>query len=266
MIEITQSQIARSVDVLKSGPMPAKVFAEKMWPGRHKNPGTASRAGHAILHRLGTFGYVEKTGDMWFLRSFSGSTTGQPWVEPMVGPTVTPTVGPLVGPPAGPSVQPPAALTVTPPAESTDELLARQRLGQLVGMADSDVAGVTHDGVFGDVRIRGRFVDDCLTEACAFAVLRGRPLNVYPLTGSMLVALTPIEGGRALHIRWRQSGLPPEPPFRGGTGWLLLNDGIAAAPGFWRPVGADRRWIEEPCLERIQRQRAEAGLGPAVQR
>ena len=172
--------------------------------------------------------------------------------------------------PAGFPTQPIAVLPTQPTTgslgASPDEQTERLRLGQLVGMADSDVAGVTHDGVFGDVRIRGRFVDDCLTEACAFAVLRGRPLNVYPLTGSMLVALTPIEGGRALYIRWRQSGLPPEPPFRGGTGWLLLNDGIAAAPGFWRPVGADRRWIEEPCLERIQRQRAEAGLGPAVGR
>jgi hypothetical protein len=267
MIEITQSQIARSVDVLKNGPMVAKVFAEKMWPGRHKDPGKASKAGHAILHRLGTFGYVEKTGDMWFLRSSSGSTLGATWAVPMVGPTVQPLAGPMVGPPAEPSVQPSVVSPVAPPVESPDEQLARQRLVQLVQLADGLVPSVTHDVALGNLRIRDLLVDACVEEACAFAVLRGRSLNVYLPVGPMLVALQPAEGARALYVRWRQSGLAPEPPYRGGACWFLMDDGICAAPGSWKPQGAGRDWrmLEEPFLERVARQRAAAGLGPPVQ-
>jgi hypothetical protein len=129
------------------------------------------------------------------------------------------------------------------------------------------VVGVTHDVALGDIRIRGIPLDACLAEACAFAVLRGRSLNVYPPTGPMLVALTPAEGARALFVKWRQSGLPPEPPYRGGTAWFLMDDGVAAAPGCWQPLGASRDWrmLEEPFLDRIARQRAAAGLGPPVQ-
>jgi hypothetical protein len=266
MIEITQAQIARSVDVLKSGPMPAKVFAEKMWPGRHKDPGTASRAGHAILHRLGTFGYVEKTGEMWFLRSFSGSTVSAPWVGSRVVPTVQPMSGPLVGPPAVPLVQSPTGPLVIPSAESSDELLARQRLAELVGLADNPVVGVEHDAVYGSLSIRGMRVDACILEACTFAVLQGRSINVYPPAGSMLVALLPIEGARALHVRWKQSGVPPQLPHRGGSAWITLDDGVVAARGCWRPLGASPQWqtLEEPLGNRIARQRAEAGLGPPV--
>jgi hypothetical protein len=137
------------------------------------------------------------------------------------------------------------------------------RLGQLVALADNPVAGVTHDVALGNVRIRGRFIDDCLAEACAFAVLRGRSINTYPPVDQMVVGLTPAEGARALYLKWRQSGLPPEPPFRGGVLWINVEDGIASAPNCWQPEGADRYWTEEPTLQRIARQRAEAGLGPA---
>ena len=148
-----------------------------------------------------------------------------------------------------------------PRVEQSDEQAERQRLQQLVQLADEPKPTVTHDQTLGDLRIRGAPVDRCLAEACAFAVLRGRSLNVYPPTGAMLVALTPVEGGRALHVRWRQSGVPPELP---GRGWLFFDDGVASAPGCWKPEGAGRQWPEEPFLERIARQRAAAGLGPPV--
>jgi len=267
MYELAQSQIARAVDVLKNGPMQARVFAEKMWPGRHEGkPGKQSKAGHAVLHRLAVVGFVEKAGDLWLLRGFSRSLADGSAVQsataPAFGLPMQSPMGPPTGSPVGLPTQPPTGSPIGPP----DEQLERQRLQQLVGLADEPVPSVSHDGVYGDVRIRGHFVDDCLAEACAFAVLRGRALNVYPQTGPMLVALTPIEGGRTLYVRWRQSGIPLEPPYRGGTRWIFLEDGVAAAPGAWRPAGAGRQWVEEPCLERIARQRAEAGLGPAVGR
>lgn len=147
-----------------------------------------------------------------------------------------------------------------------DALQERQRearqLAYLVGLADEPVPAVTHDRALGNIRVRGFFLDQCLAEACAFAVLRGRSINVYLPVGAMVVGLQPIEGARALHLKWRQSGVPPELP---GRGWLLFDDGVASAPGCWKPEGAGRQWSEEPFLERIQRQRAAAGLGPAVQ-
>lgn len=263
MYEISQSQVSRAVDVLKNGPMQAKTFAEKMWPGRHSNPGKASKAGHAVLQRLGAVGYVEKAGDLWLLRGFPRSSTDGSAVQSATGSAF----GPAMQSPMGPPTVSPVGLPTQPPTGSPigqpDEQLERQRLGQLVSLADNPVAGVTHDAVYGNVRVRGHFIDDCLAEACAFAVLRGRSLNVYPPLGNALVGLSPIEGGRVLHVRWRQSGAVPALPSRG---WILLDDGIASAPNSWRPAGANLQWPEEPFLERIARQRAEAGLGPAVQR
>jgi hypothetical protein len=247
--------------------MPARTFAEKMWPGRHGEPGRAKIAGNTVLHRLGKLGYVEKAGDLWFLRGFSNPSSGGLGTE--LGAGLGSGLGTQfpAGLPAGFPTQLPTVSTAALPAGSTtaspDDQAERLRLGQLVALADNPVAGVTHDVALGNVRIRGRFIDDCLAEACAFAVLRGRSINTYPPVDQMVVGLTPAEGARALYLKWRQSGLPPEPPFRGGVLWINVEDGIASAPNCWQPEGADRYWTEEPTLQRIARQRAEAGLGPA---
>lgn len=262
MFEMTQAQIARAVDVLRSGPVKADAFATKMWPDKQFEKGNAGRAGHSILRRLGALGYVERVGDLWMTRAFSQSIPVVTREETRVAFGVGP-AEPLREPLRERLLEP---LTEALREGQREEQEARQRLQQLVGLADGFVATVTHDAVYGNVRVRGHFVDDCLAEACAFAVLRGRSLNIYPPLGNALVGLSPIEGGRALYLRWRQSGQPPEPPYRGGTGWIFLDDGIATAPNCWKPAGADRQWMEEPCLERIARQRAEAGLGPAVNR
>ncbi len=261
MYEISQSQVSRAVDVLKNGPMPAETFAGKMWPGRHAKFGRAKIAGNTVLHRLGKLGYVEKAGNLWFLRGFSNSGSSGLGTELGAG------LGGEIRTQL--PVELPARLITALPAQpiagsssvSLEDQTERLRLQQLVGLADAAVVGVTHDAVYGNVRVRGHFIDDCLAEACAFAVLRGRSLNVYPPLGNALVGLSPIEGGRVLHVRWRQSGAVPALPSRG---WILLDDGIASAPDNWRPAGANLQWPEEPFLERIARQRAEAGLGPAV--
>lgn len=263
MYEIAQSQIARAVDVLKNGPMPARTFAEKMWPGRHESAGSAKIAGNTVLHRLGKLGYVEKAGDMWFLRGFSNSASN------MLGTEFGGGSGGVLGTqlPAVSPAQLPTGTLATTPGGSPNELLEQSRLQQLVQLADAPVPSVTHDAVLGNIRIRGLFVDDCISEACAFAVLRGRSLNAYLPDGPMLVGLTPVEGARALHLRWKQSGMPPEPPHRGGSAWITAVDGVIALPGCWKPLGAGPQWesLEEPILARLQRQRAAAGLGPPVQ-
>ena len=257
MFEMTQAQIARAVDVLRSGPVKADVFATRMWPDKKFDKGNAGRAGHSILRRLGALGYVERVGDLWMTRAFSQSLPVVSREETRVA------LGAGPGEPLRESLREHPSVPLSEPLREgqREEQEARQRLQQLVGLADELVPTVTHDRTFGDLRIRGRAVDDCLAEACAFAVLRGRSINVYLPVGEMLVALTPIEGGRALHVRWRQSGIPPEPPFRGGVLWINVEDGIASAPNCWQPEGADRYWTEEPTLQRIARQRAEAGLG-----
>ena len=264
VFELSQAQVARAIDLLRTGPVRADVFATRMWPDRQYKSGDAGRAGHLILRRLGALGLVEKVGDMWVTRSFSQSIQGATQVRTQE--TLGVALGNPLGEPLREGLQEPLREpSGEPPRDGHREVQAdRLRLGQLVSLADNPVAGVTHDAVYGNVRVRGHFVDDCLAEACAFAVLRGRSLNIYPPLGNALVGLSPIEGGRALYLRWRQSGQPPEPPYRGGTGWIFLDDGIATAPNCWKPAGADRQWMEEPCLERIARQRAEAGLGPPV--
>jgi hypothetical protein len=76
----------------------------------------------------------------------------------------------------------------------------------------------------------------------------------------MIVALTPVEAARVLHIRWRQSGRPPELP--NDEAWLFSDDGLIAYG--WQPERIDtERWlcdIVEPLHVRVQRQRAAAGL------
>ena len=259
MFEMTQAQIARAIDVLRHGPLTAAQFATKMWPDRERSTGSSSRAGHLILRKLGAFGYVERIGDLWTTREFSKSHSN----GLHVGPEVVPQVAPQAALGVGLSITPPAG----PSAEQQEEQANRLRLQQLVALADAPAAGVTHDVVFGNIRVRGVPLDDCLVEACAFAVLRGRSLNVYPLLGAMIVGLTPVEGARALYLRWRQSGVPPEPPYRGGTRWFILDDGIVASPGSWKPEGADRQWrAPESFIDRVARQRAAAGLGPPVGR
>jgi hypothetical protein len=80
----------------------------------------------------------------------------------------------------------------------------------------------------------------------------------------MIVNLSPVEGARALHLKWKQSGAAPTLPHRNGSAWIVADDGVIAAPGCWKPLGASQQWqaLEEPILTRLQRQRAVAGLGP----
>ena len=126
--------------------------------------------------------------------------------------------------------------------------------------------GVTHDAVLGDIAIRGEFLNDALVEACAYTVLQGRAQNVY-LPGedsNMLVGLTPIEAARALHVRWMQSGRPPQLPTDGA--WIFLPDGPLAVPYGWVPDGINPDWwleteaANESIVDIIHRQRAAAGL------
>ena len=249
MFEVKPAQIARAVDILQYGPLTASAFAMKMWPDRGYSNGRASQAGHLLLRTLNDRGFVEHVGDLWTIRRISGR-----YSEPLP-------VSPSVGHQENLSERLREGLSDHQGDRLSEEQAERHRLGHLVSLADSPVDGVTHDVALGNLRIRGTRVDACISEACAFAVLRGRSLNVYPFYGEMLTALQPAEAARALFIRWRQSGRPPELP---GRGWFLLDDGVATAPSAWRPQGAGREWREEPIVQRIARQRAAAGLGPPV--
>lgn len=135
------------------------------------------------------------------------------------------------------------------------------RLIQLVELAIDPLASVTHDVAYGNLAVRSIALDDVLMEACAFVVLLGRSANVYPPCGAsrMIVGLSPAEGARALHVRWVQSGQPPELARSGA--WITAPDGIIACPGYWRPAGASASWVDpEDVRVRVQRQRASAGL------
>jgi|HubBroStandDraft_2_1064218.scaffolds.fasta_scaffold06849_2 hypothetical protein len=263
MFELSQAQLSRAIDVLRSGPIKADVFATRMWPDREYKNGDAGRAGHLILRKLGSLGFVERVGDLWMTRSFSQSIPVVTQVTTQVPLGVRP--GEALREPLLERPQEPLREPLQEAHQEGHE--DRQRLGHLVGLADEPVPTVTHDRALGDIRIRGIPLDACLVEACAFAVLRGRSLNIYPPSGPMIVNLSPGEGARALYLKWKQSGQPPEPPYRGGTGWFSMDDGISSAPGCWQPLGASRDWrmTEEPFLDRIARQRAAAGLGPPVQ-
>ena len=261
MYEISQSQVSRAVDVLKNGPMPAEHLrredvawsTRQIWQSEDRREHRFASSGQAGLRRKSRQFVVSS----WFFKL--GFERARRVRSGLGGEIRTQLPAEL-----------PARLITALPANLSWvlEWVPRRRNGTAEtptagGAGRSVVVGVTHDAVYGNVRVRGHFIDDCLAEACAFAVLRGRSLNVYPPLGNALVGLSPIEGGRVLHVRWRQSGAVPALPSRG---WILLDDGIASAPGSWRPAGANLQWPEEPFLERIARQRAEAGLGPAVQR
>ena len=244
--------------LLQYGPMTAGVFATKMWPDRGYTNGRASQAGHLLLRTLGERGYVDHVGELWTIRRFSSSSP-EPSQLPSPDRLQVPSPDHLSAPLR-------EHFQDRLPDAPSEEQADGRRLRQLVGLSDEPVAGVTHDVALGDLRIRGIRADDCLAEACTFAVLRGKSLNVYLPVGAMLTSLSPAEAARTLYLRWRQSGQPPELPHLGGAAWLLLDDGVVAARGAWKPVGAGRDWaaLEEPIVDRIQRQRAAAGLGPAV--
>jgi hypothetical protein len=89
-------------------------------------------------------------------------------------------------------------------------------------------------------------------------------MNVYPMGDEMIVALRPIEGARALYLRWQQSGEPPGLPNE--DVWLFADDGIVAIPQFWACDGIDPyEWCDderanESIGDLMQRQREAAGL------
>jgi hypothetical protein len=97
-------------------------------------------------------------------------------------------------------------------------------------------------------------------------VLKGRSQNVYPPgeSAEMLVALSPVEGARALYLRWAQSGRPPE--LLDEEAWLFADDGLIASPGSWMPPEYDdyEMWLCEMHMfsgpDQILRQRRAAGL------
>jgi hypothetical protein len=260
MYEVKQASIARAIDVLRNAPMTAAQFALKMWPDReYKSDSRASQGGHILLRRLSELGYLERIGDLWMIRRVSaGFSEGS-----AAGP-----VDHLIDRPVDHLTARPVDHLLNGSANgSTEGQADRLRLRELVGLADRPVLSVSHDAVYGNLSIRGMSVDSCIAEACAFAVLQGRSINVYPPDGPMLVGLQPVEAARVLRLRWQQSGQPPELPYRGGSAWIIGDDGIIAARGCWKPAGAGPQWQvhEEPIENRIARQRAEAGLGPAIQ-
>jgi hypothetical protein len=136
----------------------------------------------------------------------------------------------------------------------------------LVALATEPVPTVTHDAVLGDIEIRGWPLDSLLQEACAWTVLNGHSTNIYPPGDSadMLVALTPIEAARALHVMWQQTGRPPE--LLKEEAWFFADDGLIASPLRW--MAAEYldfdSWLCDMHLhfgaEQIRRQRQRAGL------
>lgn len=125
----------------------------------------------------------------------------------------------------------------------------------LVRLASEPVPSVTHDAALGDLEVRGWPIDEWLVQACAYAVLRGKSMNVYLSVGDeMIVALTPIEGARALYLLW-QRGRTPELPNE--EYWMFFEDGLAMNNGTETPVGlSDGAFF----WARIRRQRRAAGL------
>ena len=91
------------------------------------------------------------------------------------------------------------------------------------------------------------------------------PLEEPTATTAVAPATPPPEPGAEDEIRSdaEESGLPGEPDDD-----QEVDDGVVAARGCWRPLGAPPQWqtLEEPLGNHLARQRAEAGLGPPVQR
>jgi hypothetical protein len=258
MYELKQAAVARAIDVLRGGPLTAAAFAVKMWPDRvvGRTPGQHSKMGHAFLQRLGQLNYVERVGDLWMVRRFGGDTGGAAGDPSKFAPPVAPPVGLPGGLPTWSPAGSPTGLVNGQAALQPEQL----RLTRLVGQATEPVPTVTHDAAFGDIAIRGAALDGVLVEACAIVVLSGRRMNVYPpFAPHMLVGLAPAEGARALYLRWQQSGAPPELARPGA--WITVEDGIVAAPSFWRPADAPAGWFDqEDVRTRIGRQRRAAGL------
>jgi hypothetical protein len=255
--EVKQAQIARAVDVLRAGPLTAAQFAARMWPDRERDPGRQAQAGHALLRRLGELGYLDRVADFWALRRFSTVSPDGTAVPSAVG-TADRSADPSA---VGLGEGLPDGLPVATRLGEPDEQAERARLHRLVRLAVDPVPTVTHDAVLGDLALRGEPVGDVITEACAIVVLLGRNANVYPPCGAprAIVGLTPIESARVLHVRWLQSGRPPD--LARPSAWITVEDGIVASPGYWRPTGAPQSWMEQEDIRvRLQRQRAAAGL------
>jgi hypothetical protein len=256
MYEVKQAHVARAVDILRGGPLTAAAFAAKMWPDRRNVDGgersrsQLSHAGHAFLRRLGALGYVDKLGELWLIHQLSGNGSVDPSANGL------PNAAPNELANGSPNHSP-----LHRSDESQGSQADRLRLHRLVQQAGEPVTSVTHDAVFGDLRIRSIAVDAALVEACAIVVLSGHQANVYPPCSapSMLVGLSPAEAARVLLLRWNQSGQAPELPRAGA--WIRVPDGIIACPGFWRPAGAPASWVDpEDVRARVQRLRALAGL------
>ena len=255
-----QAQVARAIDILRAAPLTAAQFAERMWPDRRAPDGgersrsQLSHAGHAFLRRLGALGYVDRVGDLWMIRQFSASGSAD---ASAAGSADLSALGLPNGSQNG-STNHPSLRRVN---GSSDGQVDQQRLIRLVEQATEPVDSVTSDRALGDIRVRSIALDAALVEACAWTVLHGRSANIYPPCGApqMLVGLSPVEGARALFLRWQQSGQPPELPRAGA--WITVEDGIVATPGFWRPHSASAGWFDrEDVRARIGRQRANAGL------
>ncbi len=256
VLDIPQATVARAIDILRRhGPLRAAAFARLMWPERcvNRTEGQCSQMGSPFLRQLAQVGYVQRIADIWTLRAVgTADRVGDSAVQTADAGAVGVPNGPPLGVPVGPLLGEP------------DPMAERERLRRLVQLADAPVATVVHDRVLGDLAIeRGPIafvLDGCLAEGCAYVVLLGATRNVY-LPGEemeMLVGLTPVEAARALHLRWAQSGQPPE--LLNVQAWIFLDDGIALTG--WRPADADENWFDpEPLDERVHRQRELAGLG-----
>lgn len=269
MYEIKPAQIARAIDVLRAGPLTAAQFAVKMWPDRvvDRTPGQHSKMGHSFLRLLGASNYVSRVGDLWTVSVFDGRSAGGQAVN-----------GEMNGYPSaggypvgllphghqaanGYSIQPLAGQPTGPANGQATEQAERQRLAWLVGQATEPVATVTHDAVFGDIKVRSIPLDGAIVEACAIVLLSGKSANVYPPCGApqMLVGLSPAEAGRALFLRQCQTGQSPE--LARPAAWIRIPDGYVAASCFWRPAGAPGSWMDpEDVRARVMRQRVNAGL------
>lgn len=269
MYEVKQAAVARAIEILRGGPLTAAAFAVKMWPDRiaDRTPGQHSKMGHSFLRRLGELNYVSRIGDLWTASIFDGRTAGGPAAHGVMDGYLLAdgsTVEPLSNGYASTNGYPAQRFTGQPGGQVNGrftEQAERQRLIRLVHQATEPVASVTHDVAFGNLAVRSIAVDDALAEACAFVVLSGRNMNVYPPCGAphMIVGLSPAEGARGLFLRWQQSGAPPELPRSGA--WIRIPDGIVATPGAWRPAGAPAGWVDpEDVRVRIMRQRAAVGL------
>ncbi len=199
-----------------------------------------------MLRQLGDAGYVERVGDLWMIRKIAA-----------VFPDGTADRSAHRS-----AVEVPELLPAGLQDDPSDEYADGPRLHRLVRLADAPVDTVTHDRALGDILVRGEFLTCCLADACGLVVLRGCSSNVYlpREDDNMIVGLRPVEAARALFLQWNQSGTPPELPHL--AGWFFVDDGFAADFEAWAPRDADDWGVDvESWVERMQRQRAAAGLG-----